>query len=403
MTRLSRLGFLGVFAAAALLGGCPIFQDNGSGGSGGFCNDPSCQSTSSGGTTCSQPSDCLANQTCGKDGQCHDGDCTFSGCVSGYTCVVAADHTASCVPNSSSSSSGSSTSSSGAGGSGGAGGSSSSSGSSTSSSGTGGAGGSPAVVYCGNPSDCAMGQTCAPNGTCESGDCKAIGCIFGFACQPDGTCTSTNPASCAVDADCKNAGAGYACVSGICTSPDDQCFDQTQCAAADKCAAGKCEPACTTDMDCPSGSGYGCDTTKGICSKPLKTCKITNDCGGPSEVCVAGACVPRAVGGNCATGDWVENGCIPTQKATFICKADGQQDVCAAGSLCLHHACYISCAAPNQTACNNLPTFNVCKPVTTQSGAHDVCGSNQNLGGECDPTVANSCGAGKLCIDGFCK
>jgi hypothetical protein len=100
---------------------------------------------------------------------------------------------------------------------------------------------------------------------------------------------------------------------------------------------------------------------------------------------------------------WVDNGCIPSQSATFFCNADGQQDACSAGSLCLHHNCYISCETPNDAACDNLPTFNVCKDVTTASGPHSVCGSDQNLGDECDPTLGMTCSSGKVCLDGYCK
>ncbi len=95
-------------------------------------------------------------------------------------------------------------------------------------------------------------------------------------------------------------------------------------------------------------SGYTCNTTLGICVNPATPCKITNDCGGASRVCVAGACVPRSNGGSCPPGDsWVQNGCIPSQSAQFTCKTDGEAGVanppagvCLAGSICLHHSCY---------------------------------------------------------------
>jgi len=45
----------------------------------------------------------------------------------------------------------------------------------------------------------------------------------------------------------------------------------------------------------------------------------------------------------------------------------------------------------------------VCKSVTTASGAYAVCGSDTNLGSECDPTQGKSCTAPRICIDGFCK
>jgi hypothetical protein len=380
MKRLYLLSFAGLLSS--ILAGCPIFPNDHGDSS---CDREDCNSS---GTTkpgeCSGPNDCGINETCGQDNKCHSGDCTLWGCNSGFTCVVDPDtHTASCKP----------------GGAGGAGGSGSSS-----SSASGGAGGGGSVVYCGNPKDCTASETCAPDGTCHTGNCTVNGCIYGYTCNANGACERSNPAACAVDSDCSGLGMGYSCVSGICKQPADHCWDQTTCAGGSKCAAGKCTPGCTSAADCPAGLGYTCDTNLGLCSKPVKVCTITNDCGGAKTVCVAGACVPRSSGPTCPAGtDWVDNGCIASQKATFICSVDGQQDVCAAGSICLHHACYISCAG-DPTVCTNQPSLNQCKAVTTTSGAHNVCGSNQNLGGECDPTDANkSCVVGKICIDQFCK
>lgn len=408
-----------VFGAMTVLAGCPVFDDHGDGCDDGGCWTPSTSGAGGSNTTsgtggsqgCTSPSDCLTNQTCGDDNQCHDGDCTFWGCPSGYACQIADDGTASCEPGTSSTSSGvggsggatttTTTTTSSTGGAGGA--------TSTTTSSSGGAGGGSNVIYCGNPKDCAAGSVCASDGTCHAGACSDAGndCIYGYTCQGDGTCASSNPNACGSDADCANAGSGYACVSGVCTAPDDQCFDQAQCGASDKCAAGKCTPECTQDSDCTGG--YTCDTTKGICSNAAKSCTITNDCGGPTEVCVDGACVPRSNGGSCASGDdWVENGCIPSQKASFLCNTDGmlgdgQPGDCANGSICLHHGCYISCDAPNQSACDNQPTLDECKPVMSSSGTYSVCGSSDNLGGECDPTATDTCTSGEICIDGFCK
>jgi hypothetical protein len=114
--------------------------------------------------------------------------------------------------------------------------------------------------------------------------------------------------------------------------------------------------------------------------------------------------VPRSQLGSCPLGDvWVENGCIPGQSASFVCNQDGVQDACAAGSICLHHNCYLSCAPPNAAVCDNFSPFNICKTVTTVSGNHQVCGSDSNLGNECDPTAGIACSPGKICIDGYCK
>lgn len=391
MKRLSLLGFVGLLSS--VLAGCPIFDDRSPGD--GCRGNENCSSTTTPPSGCAAPSECTtANETCGKDGQCHPGDCTSSwGCVSGYDCVVDPNtQTASCQPEDSSSTSSTSSSSS------------SSTGGGQSTSTSSGSGGGSTGIYCGNPKDCASGQNCAPDGTCHIGECAATGCIYGYKCAASGTCAPSNPSACGADADCASAGPGYACVSGICTQPTDQCFDQSQCAAGDRCVAGKCTPSCVSASSCAASSGYTCDTNLGICSKPTKSCSITNNCGGPSQVCVDHACVPRSAGPVCVKGDvWVENGCIPNQSASFTCSADGQQDACLAGSICLHRSCYISCDAPNTKACDSQPTLNVCKPVTSASGVHSVCSSKGNLGNQCDLTSGKACVAGKICIDGFCQ
>jgi len=385
MKRLCLLSLASVLAP--LLVGCPIYEDT----EGHFYGGEDDRTDIPGG--CHTPVDCGINETCGEDHRCHVGDCTLWGCSKGFVCEVADDRTASCVANNAS---GTGSSSSGTGG---------------SSSGTGGGGGSSGTVYCGNPDDCAAGETCAPNGTCQPGSCaqglptgEPLGCIQGFVCEGNGTnatCVPETPAACGADVDCADLGAGYLCVSGICTAPQDQCFDQTQCRGDARCVEGKCTPACRADGDCPSS--YRCDTTLGVCSQPARPCVITDDCGGPDSVCVDGACVPRSDGPTCPEGDvWVENGCIPNQSSKFVCAVDGEQDVCAPGSICLNHSCYISCEQPNTNACDSQsPSLRECRTVTTSSGVHRVCGSSENLGSECNPEAP--CGDGKICIDGFCR
>ncbi len=356
MNQMPRIGLF--VSLVAGLAGCPIY-----GGS-----------SSDGPPTCDAYSDC--RQTCTQDSECgSNAYCSYSGNCTAYP---------------------QNTTSSGQGGH-----TSSSTGSGFPTTTTGGQGGA-SPTYCGHPSDCSTGETCAPDGTCHAGNCVSNGCIFGFICDNTATppsCKPENPSACGSDSEC--SAAGEKCVNGTCTIPADQCFDQTQCAAGDVCAAGKCTPSCSPTQQC-TGS-YSCSNV-GTCTVPVKTCTITNDCGGPNDVCVDGACVPRSPNGSCDTGFvWVENGCIPDQHASFVCTIDGQQDACANGSLCLHHSCYISCAPPNPNACSGLPSFNQCKGVTTSSGAHQVCGSASNLGGQCDPTAGLACTPGLICIDGFCK
>jgi hypothetical protein len=265
----------------------------------------------------------------------------------------------------------------------------------------------PPPVYCGHPADCVAGQICGSAGTCQPGPCSGTNaCIFGYTCT-NGACVG-GPNACDKDTDCTG---GSLCVAGpsgggTCTPASNQCFDQSQCGAGENCVAGKCVLGCTSNTDCRDG--YNCDTTHGnVCTIPAKSCNVTNDCGSASSVCVGGACVPRSTGGTCPTpGDvWTENGCIPNQGATFNCANDGVQDACNAGSICLHHDCWISCDAPNQSVCSTQTILNTCKPVANGAASYNVCGTAQNLGSQCGAgSVGNqSCTGGAICIDGYCK
>ena len=126
--------------------------------------------------------------------------------------------------------------------------------------------------------------------------------------------------------------------------------------------------------------------------------------GGSTSACKNDSDCPSPTGSRCLTGKCVDGGCTPDQQPVFTCSADGTQGECQQGSICLRHSCYIGCNPDAGTdACKAADAFNVCKTVTTASGAHSVCGSNNNLGTECDPTQGKSCPSPLVCIDGFCK
>ena len=100
------LVFWGALGFASLvLAGCPIYSDvrciddldcPGSQvcSPSGYCMVPSrahgdgTASSPTLGQLCSMPEQCLANEVCAADGTCHPGDCFFSGCVTGYSCVL---------------------------------------------------------------------------------------------------------------------------------------------------------------------------------------------------------------------------------------------------------------------------------------------------------------------------
>jgi hypothetical protein len=174
------------------------------------------------------------------------------------------------------------------------------------------------AVYCGNPNDCAAGQTCAIDGTCRPGDCSSNGCVNQFVCTQSASAPVCAPAAsnaCGKDGDCSS---GALCVDGTCTAAADLCSDSAQCAPGDTCASGKCAPSCATDAECPAGLRCRiAETAVGICDLPAKACAVTHDCGDPALVCVDGKCLPRcnAAGacGDGGTGVCVWNGCQPKQ------------------------------------------------------------------------------------------
>ncbi len=260
---------------------------------------------------------------------------------------------------------------------------------------------------------CPTGQACTATAAgayyCATtyNDCRATGCISGYACAAGSAgaylCTSTDPNACVADADCAaKTGAGSLCLGGVCKAPKDLCSDATQCNSGASCVDGRC----TTKCSATCVQGYSCDATTGLCTAGGGQ----TSCAG-SEALVNGRCVASAkVDGSCPTGTVsVLGGCVVDDRPIFFCDAsgtaDGTQDRCSAGSICLHHNCYVQCDPTVASSCATVDQFNVCKAVTTSSGTHDVCGSSTNLGSQCDPTAnpPKTCSAGQLCIDGFCK
>jgi len=355
---------------------------------------------------CTRPLDCAPNETCGDDAQCHPGNCNYWGCVAGYSCAVTELDTAECVLGDGTTAA-EGTGAGGGSGSGGSGEGGAGNGGGEGGAGAGptGAGGSIDVSFCGSPADCDASSTCGPGGRCERGSCEEIDCIFGFVCD-EGSCVRQNAAGCAADDDCSG---DERCISGICTATEDLCFDGVQCATGSSCADGKCVPSCAGGAPCPDA--FLCDEVRGICSLPANPCTITSDCGNDAaSVCVDGACVPRAIDPGpdapptCASGEvWVDNGCLPDQGATFSCTEEGAQSDCANGLVCVHRTCFVPCEPPDEEACDVIPGFELCKQVPAETGEYALCGAEDHLGGECDPTRGIDCDADLVCVDGTCR
>jgi hypothetical protein len=142
MKRLSVLFILSAFIMVGLQG-CPVWDD----GRDISCRDGfgcggSPNGSGGGAPGCSSPKACPEG-TCGDDGQCHTGDCTLWGCVSGFTCEVGTDDFANCVSSGQGGSAGGSTTTNpgGGGAGGGTGGAGGAGGGSAGAPGSGGAGG----------------------------------------------------------------------------------------------------------------------------------------------------------------------------------------------------------------------------------------------------------------------
>lgn len=238
-------------------------------------------------------------------------------------------------------------------------------------------------------------------------DCTKTGCIAGYSCKDVAggakRCESTDPNACVADADCPaKTGAGSLCLGGVCKAPKDLCSDSTQCSTG-TCIDGRCAAKCSATC----ATGYTCDDKTSACTGGGGACSDTKAC--TSGTCVAGRCVaPAATNGACPAGQVsVAGGCVVDDRPAFFCDKDGtkegEQDVCAAGSICLHHNCYRACTGSPD--CATLKDFPVCKDVTTTAGTpKKVCGSATSFGTECDLSAATPkpCATGKVCLDGKC-
>lgn len=265
---------------------------------------------------------------------------------------------------------------------------------------------------CASSADCSHGETCGANRTCQATDCRIVGCAAPFVCQLSNASTGPrcvlpkDPSVCSKDQDCATQ-AGEKCLNGACVAPSNQCSDGTQCKNGAACVDGACVPSCSADKPCPTG--YACDTERGVCTENPNECGGSAGCTG-GTVCVESRCVaPCGEGGACDGGlVCVNGGCVPDERPVQDCDVDGQQDKCREGSICLRHSCYIACetdagADAGDDICKSADAFNVCKPVTTSSGTHHVCGSDKNLGDECDPAQNKTCTGALICVDGYCR
>jgi hypothetical protein len=226
---------------------------------------------------------------------------------------------------------------------------------------------------------------------------------------PDGSKPDSGVRGCNSDTECvASKGAGARCLSGTCTAPDDLCNDSTQCRDNQRCVEGACTATCSANKPCPAG--FGCNLEKGVCTENPKACAEGGSQCSAGETCVQARCVPSCgTNGQCGAGlICVNDGCVPDTRPVFSCSVNGEigngaPGKCAVGSVCLRKSCYISCDPQNVDSCKSADKFNKCKTVPVAASSVNVCGSDENLGNECNLQENKPCSAGAICIDGFCK
>jgi hypothetical protein len=197
-------------------------------------------------TTCTKPSDCGAGMNCGRDGTCHIGDCTNSGCASGYVCKLA-NGTVQCVASS--------------------------------------------IPDAGPPKDGGVFSGCTSDKQCAS--------TPGARCL-DGTCTA--PANqCSDTGQCR---ANEQCVQGACTP---SCATTSDCPTGYSCDAAKkvCTGNPTPCNDAPTSCAPGTTCAQDHCVTP---CGPGGTCQG-DNVCVQGGCVPNQKPTFTCTTDGVQDTC----------------------------------------------------------------------------------------------
>jgi hypothetical protein len=264
LTRWASFAFFGL--GAVILGGCPIYPDSrdhwvcldngtcyrcpddyysndcytaGCGGnydcpSGSTCSNGQCIGSGyvpdgSSGGQCTRPSDCPSGQNCGADDKCHPGDCSNSGCPSGYQCKLSGG-SLQCV------------------------GGGVPEGGPTDSGFTGchndsectpsGAKCLDGVCYA--PADQCFDTTqCPANEQCVAGVCTpgcGTGqppCPTGFSCDPKTLVCSGNPTPCGSTSDGGTCAPGTVCAEDHCVAP---CGAGNTCPTGQVCVAGGCLP-----------------------------------------------------------------------------------------------------------------------------------------------------------------
>jgi len=224
-------------------------------------------------------------------------------------------------------------------------------------------------------------------GLCCGGVCvaeDADNCeICGFKCADGGACYGETCGP--VESSCADAGLGSGCWLGdgslgsCCPQGCAGSSDALNCGGCGMpcpigatCSYGACSRTCTTDLDCPTGTG--CWSFPG--ADPM--C-VPRTCGDrfPGQLCVIG----DGGSGICCSGD-----CVPAE-STCGC------ETCALGDFCGELGCipYVDCTTEQPSGFDNYDSA-----CLTDAGARGACcgstclefadGGRCNVSSRCDPS-----------------
>jgi hypothetical protein len=203
----------------------------------------------------------------------------------------------------------------------------------------------------------------------------------GSNCDP-----TTQICGCSDTSDCEG---GTKCILGLCI---DGCDFSYECGAGKVCYNGQCAAGCD-DMT-PCAPGYTCDDGACVADPANPGCSAENPCLGDGEKCIAGVCTTACTtNADCQDGEVcnaVTGGCIPNPEPQPLCGPDkqctGPGQVCMADGYC-HYPC-------NDVA--------QCKLIDNRFVACDqgVCKTEEEINPEC--TLDKPCPVGEDCISNKC-